>query len=54
MGNNIMGSKLLELLASIDKNKLEEASKMLSNMSKDDLNNIMSMISKNTNNQNGK
>ena len=25
MGNNIMGSKLLELLSGIDKSKLEEA-----------------------------
>ena len=54
MGNNIMGSKLLELLSGIDKSKLEEASKVLSNMSKDDLNSIVSMLGKNMNNQNGK
>ena len=51
MGNNQIGSKLLEILAGIDKNKLEEAGKMLNNMSKDDLNNIITMLSKNGNNK---
>ena len=54
MANNIMGSKLLELLAGIDKNKLEEASRMLNSMSKDDLNSIVSMIKNSSNNSNGK
>ena len=52
--NNLMGAKLLELLSTIDKSKLEEASKMLGNMSKDDINNIVSILGKNVNNQNGK
>ena len=52
MGNGI-NTKLLEILAGIDKNKLEEASKILSSMSKDDLNSIVSMIKNgSTNNQN--
>ncbi|MBR1883489.1 MAG: hypothetical protein IJ809_00825 [Clostridia bacterium] len=54
MGNNIMGSKLLELLSGIDKNKLEEASRVLNSMSKDDLNSIVSMLKNGSNNQNGK
>ncbi len=54
MGNNIMNSKLLEILSSIDKSKLEEASKVLSSMSKDDLNGIVSMLGKNLNNSGNK
>ena len=48
--NNMLNSKLLELLGTIDKNKLEQVSKMVQNMSRDDLNNLVSMLNKNNKN----
>ena len=49
--NNMVNSKLLELLSTIDKSKIEQVSKMIQNMSSDDLSNLVRMLSKqNTNN----
>lgn len=50
--NNIINGKLLQLLSGIDKSKLEEASRMIGNMSKDDLNNLVNLIGNNVNNNN--
>lgn len=50
MGNqsqNDTNAKLLELLSSIDKSKLEQVSKMVQNMSSDDLTNLVGMLNKN-------
>lgn len=47
--NNMLNSKLLDLLSTIDKNKIEQVSKMVQNMSSDDLNNLVGMLSKNAN-----
>ncbi len=49
--NNMVNSKLVELLSTIDKTKIEQVSKMVQNMSSDDLSNLVRMLSKqNTNN----
>ncbi len=48
--NNILNPKLIELLSSIDKSKFEQVSRMVSNMSPEDLNNLVSMLSNNQNN----
>lgn len=45
--NNMLNSNLLNLLAGVDKNKLEQVSQMVRNMSKDDLNNLVSMLNSN-------
>lgn len=45
--NNMLNSKLFDMLKTIDKNKLEQVSKMVQNMSKEDLNNLVSMLNKN-------
>ena len=45
---NILNSKLVELLANIDKTKLDQVSKMVQNMSSDDLNNLVRMLSNNS------
>lgn len=50
--NNMLNSKLVEMLGSIDKNKIEQVSKMVQNMSSDDLNNLVRMLSKQNNNKN--
>lgn len=50
--NNILNSKLVELLANIDKNKLEQVSKMVQNMSSDDLNNLVGMLKMQNTNKN--
>ena len=42
--NNMLNSNLLNLLAGVDKEKLEQVSQMVRNMSKDDLNNLVSML----------
>lgn len=44
--NPMLNSKLLELLGTIDKSKIEQVSKMVQNMSKDDLNNLIAMLNK--------
>lgn len=48
--NNMLNSKILELLSGVDRSKIEQVSKMVSSMSKDDLNNLVGMLNKNTNN----
>ena len=50
--SNILNSKLLQLISGMDRSKIEEASKMIGNMSKDDLNNLVNILSKNINNSN--
>lgn len=52
--NTMLNSKLLELLSTIDKSKIEQVSRMVQNMSNDDLNNLVGMLSKNANKNNGK
>ena len=48
--NNMLNSKLLELLAGVDKNKLEQVSNMVRNMSPEDLNNLTNMLGINNSN----
>ena len=48
--NNILNSKLLELLSGVDRSKIEQVGKMISGMSKEDLNNLVGILNKNTNN----
>ncbi len=56
--NNMLNPKLLQLLSGLDRSKIEEVSKVIGNMSKDDLSNIVNMLGKNinsnTNNSNNK
>lgn len=42
--NNMLNSNLLNLLAGVDKEKLEQVSNMVKNMSKEDLNNLVGML----------
>ncbi len=42
--NNMLNSKLLELLSGVDRGKLEQVSNMVKNMSPEDLNNLTSML----------
>lgn len=48
--NNMLNSKLLELLSGVDRSKIEQVGKMVSSMSKDDLNNLVGMLNKNMDN----
>ena len=49
----MLNSKLVDLLSNIDKTKIEQVSRMVQNMSSDDLNNLVGMLSnKNSNNKN--
>lgn len=48
--NNMLNSKLLELLSGVDRSKIEQVGKMVSSMSKEDLNNLVGMLNKNMNN----
>lgn len=50
--NNMINPKLVELLSTIDKSKIEQVSKMVQNMSSQDLNKIMNMLTNNNNNSN--
>lgn len=50
--NNMLNSKLLNLLAGVDKNRLEQVSNIINNMSKEDLNNIVNMLGINNNRNN--
>ena len=50
----MLNSKLLELLSGVDKDKLEQVSNMVKNMSKEDLNNLTNMLGINNNNNQGK
>ena len=47
--NNMLNSNLINLLAGVDKNKLEQVSNIVKNMSKDDLNNLVNMLGINQN-----
>ena len=46
---NMFNSNLLNLLAGVDKEKLEQVSNMVKNMSKEDLNNLVGMLGINNN-----
>ena len=48
--NNMLNSKLLELLSGVDRSKIEQVGKMVSGMSKEDLSNIVGMLNKNMDN----
>lgn len=50
--NNMLNSKLVDLLSNIDKTKIEQVSRMVQNMSSDDLNNLVGMLSNKKNNKN--
>lgn len=50
--NNMLNSKLLELLSGVDRNKLEQVSNMVKNMSPEDLNNLTNMLGMNNTNTN--
>jgi ATP phosphoribosyltransferase regulatory subunit HisZ len=47
--NNGLNKNLVDLLSNIDKSKIDTLSKMVQNMSTDDLSNLVRMIGKNTN-----
>ena len=47
--NNLLNSNLLNMLAGVDKEKLEQVSNIVKNMSKDDLNNLVRMLGMNNN-----
>ena len=42
----ILSSKIMELLSTIDKSKIEKVSRMVENMSSEDLSNLVGMINK--------
>ena len=42
--NNNINKKLMDVLGSLDKDKIEQVTKMVQNMSSDDLNNIAKML----------
>ena len=44
--NQMLNSKLMDLLSTIDKSKIEQVSRMVENMSSDDLSNLVGMFSK--------
>lgn len=46
----MLNSKLFELLAGVDKKKLEQVSNLVRNMSPEDLNNLTNMIGLNNSN----
>ncbi len=48
--NNMLNSKLFELLAGVDKKKLEQVSSLVRNMSPEDLANLTNMIGINNSN----
>lgn len=48
-GNTLLNGKLLELLSGIDRSKIEQASKIVQNMSSDDLSNLVGLLNKNIN-----
>mgnify|MGYP003432952400 CR=1 FL=1 len=49
--NAMLNTKLIELLSTIDKSKIEQVTKMIQNMSSDDLNNLVKMLGKNQSNK---
>lgn len=44
--NQMLNEKLMDLLSTIDKRKIEQVSRMIENMSSDDLSNLVGMLSK--------
>ena len=44
--NQMLNSKLMDLLSTIDKSKIEQVSRMIEKMSSDDLSNLVGMLSK--------
>jgi hypothetical protein len=46
---NFLNPKLMELLAGVDKTKLDQVGKMVNNMSPQDLSNLIGMLGGNTN-----
>lgn len=44
MNDNNINKKLMDVLGSLDKDKIEQVTKMVQNMSSDDLNNIAKMF----------
>ena len=44
MNDNNINKKLMDVLGSLDKDKIEQVTKMVKNMSSDDLNNIAKML----------
>ena len=42
--NNLLNSNLLNLLSGVDKEKLEQVSNIVKNMSREDLNNLVGML----------
>ena len=44
MNDNNINKKLMDVLGSLDKDKIEQVTKMVQNMSSDDLNNIAKML----------
>ena len=44
--NQMLNLKLMDLLSTIDKSKIEQVSRMVENMSSDDLSNLVGMLSK--------
>lgn len=42
--NNDLNKKLMDVLGSLDKEKIEQVTRMVQNMSSDDLNNIAKML----------
>ena len=44
--NQMLNSKLMDLLSTIDKSKIEQVSRMVEKMSSDDLSNLVGMLSK--------
>ena len=48
--NEALNQTISNLLSTTDKNKLEKVTNMIQNMSSDDLNNLVRMLSNNSNN----
>lgn len=44
--NQMLNEKLMDLLSTIDKSKIEQVSRMIEKMSSDDLSNLVGMLSK--------
>lgn len=44
--NQMLNSKLMDLLSTIDKSKIEQVSRMVENISSDDLSNLVGMLSR--------
>ncbi len=51
MNDNNINKKLMDVLGSLDKDKIEQVTKMVQNMSSEDLNNIAKMLGVNNKNK---